>query len=110
MIRAISLMRRIAPLLFLVPFAALLDNPSPGLATAFTSSLDSASGFAVLAGTAVTCTNSTVTGDEGVWPGSAVTQTRCPVAGTVHGGDGVAKQAYLDFVSAYDDLRDTPPA
>lgn len=112
MIRKSSLRRLTTPLLFLVPFAALLYSPVPGLANsqAFAPDLGSASGFALLAGTAVTCTNSTVDGDVGVWPGTAVTQVICPVAGTVHAGDSVAEQAYLDFVDAYNDLRDDPPA
>lgn len=96
--------------LLLVPFAALLYSTSPGFAAAFAPSLGSASSFAVLAGTAVTCTDSTVNGDVGVWPGSAVTQDGCTVAGTVHAGDSVAEQAYLDFIGAYNNLRDNPPA
>lgn len=72
--------------------------------------LGSAEGFAVLAGTAVTCTDSTVTGDVGVWPGTAFNPTDCTVVGAVHLGDGVAEQAYLDFISAYNSLRDNPPA
>ncbi len=39
-------------------------------------SIDLVSDFGVLAGTAVTCTNSTVNGDLGVWPGTAITQNR----------------------------------
>jgi hypothetical protein len=64
-------------------------------------SLGKASPFAILAGTAVTCTNSTITGDVGVFPGTAVTQTSCTINGTIHAGDGVAKQASSDFLSAY---------
>src|SRR5437762_7394794 len=95
---------RLAALALTMSFAALLYIPFPGLAASAAPSLGSASGFAALAGTAVTCTNSTVTGNLGVWPGTAVTQTGCTVAGTVHAGDGVAKQAYLDFISAYNHL------
>ncbi|MEK6744206.1 MAG: ice-binding family protein [Nitrospirota bacterium] len=64
----------------------------------------SAESFAVLAGTAVTCTDTTVTGDVGVWPGTAITQTNCTVNGTLHAGDLVARQAYIDFLSAYNAL------
>ena len=71
---------------------------------------DSTQTFAILAGTAVTCTQSTVTGDVGVSPGSAVTRTGCHITGTVHAADAVAEHAYLDFVSTYNDLRDHPPA
>ena len=81
-------------------FAAFLSGPSPALA---------ASGdFAVLAGTAVTCTDSTVVGDVGVWPGTAVTQTNCAISGTVHAGDGVAKQAFKAFLAEYDRVAALP--
>jgi hypothetical protein len=63
--------------------------------------LGSAASFAVLAGTAVTCTDSTVTGDVGVATGAAFTQTSCPVSGTIHLGDAAAAAAYADFLSAY---------
>ena len=65
-------------------------------------SLGSAGSFAVLAGTAVTCTDSAVTGDVGVWPGTAITQTNCTITGgTVHPADESAAAAYVDFLSAY---------
>jgi hypothetical protein len=67
-----------------------------------------ASSFAVLAGTAVTCTDSTVTGDVGVYPGTAVTQTNCTITGTVHAGDTAAAAAYTSFLSAYDALALVP--
>jgi ice-binding like protein len=109
MIEICSPLARLSRLSAIVLFAVLLYNPSPGSAQAVAPSLGSASTFALLAGTAVTCTNSTVSGDVGVWPGSAVTQVICPVVGTVHAGDGPAQQAYLDFISAYNELRDSPP-
>jgi len=95
---------RLAALGLTVFLAAFLYNPSPVSATISAPTLGSASGFAALAGTAVTCTGSPITGNVGVWPGTAVTQTGCTVAGTVHAADAVAKQAYLDFVSAYNSL------
>jgi len=87
----------------MVPFAALLYGPSPALAASF---LGSAESFALLAGGAVTCTNSAVTGDVGA--GTVVTQTICPVTGTVHQGDAAAATAYADFLSAYATLASTP--
>lgn len=81
--------------------APTASAPAPQPATA---------SFAILAGTAVTCTDSHVTGDVGVWPGTAVTQTGCIVDGTVHRADAAAERAYLDFVNSYNALRDQPPA
>jgi len=64
-------------------------------------SLGAASSFAVLAGTAVTCTDGTVTGNVGVYPGTAITQTSCPVTGNINRGDSTAAQAEGDFLTAY---------
>jgi len=89
-----------AALLSAVPFHTAFAQTAPALG--------SADGFAILAGTAVTCTNSTITGDVGVWPGTAITQTNCTINGAVHAGDGVAKQAYIDFLSAYNALALEP--
>ena len=61
----------------------------------------SAESFAVLAGTAVTITSSTVNGDVGVDLGGAFTQTTSTILGTVHLGDMVAQKAYDDFLAAY---------
>ena len=105
-VRARLLLRRTARLAVIVPFAALLHSPSPALAQV---SLGAAEDFAVLAGTAVTCTDSLVIGDVGVDLGGAVTQTNCTISGTVHEGDTVAQQAYDDFLDAYDDLATVPP-
>jgi hypothetical protein len=66
--------------------------------------LGAAENFNILAATAVTCTNSTVLGDVGVYPGTAVTQTDCTITGAVHAGDTVAANAQQDFVTTYTDL------
>lgn len=87
-----------AALLSAAPFhAALAKSASP-------LDLGWADSFAVLAGTAVTCTDSIVSGDVGVWPGIAITETNCEINGSVYPGDEVAKQAYIDFLSAYNAL------
>jgi len=78
------------------------------LAWAQAPDLGAAQGFALLAGSAVTCTNSTINGDVGVSPGTAVTQTSCIINGTIHADDGVAVQANIDFFSAYAALALTP--
>jgi hypothetical protein len=82
--------------------AALLYSPSLGVAAGVAPDLGAASGFAVLGGTAVTCTDSTVEGDVGVFPVSAFTNTRCTIAGgTPPATDAAAVQARTDFLSAY---------
>jgi type VI secretion system secreted protein VgrG len=71
-------------------------------------SLGSASGFAVLGASTVTCTNlSAVSGDVGVSPGTAITgyNPSCTVTGTIHAGDAVAAQAHADLGIAYDGLK-----
>ncbi len=88
-----------AALLFAVPFHAALAATAPDLG--------SAGNFAVLAGSAVTCTDSVVLGDVGV-AGVAFTPTNCTVSGTVHVGDAVAQAAYADFLAAYTKLATVP--
>jgi len=73
--------------------------------------LGSASSFAVLANAAVTCTDGTITGDVGTFlatPTGSVTRTSCPITGTVHVGDGVATQAFNNFLSTYAALAPKP--
>ena len=88
----------------LIPMSALALVAGSGAAP----SLGAAGSFAVLAGTEVTCTDSTVIGDVGVYPGVPITQTSCPVIGTIHGGDTVAAQASNDFLAASDAFRALP--
>ena len=69
------------------------------------------SNFAVLGNAAVTCTNGTITGNVGTFlaaPAGAVTQTICPVTGTVHVGDAAAVQAYNAFLATYAALAPAP--
>ena len=61
--------------------------------------------FAVLAGTAVDCTTSTINGDVGIYPGTAFSPTGCTVNGTVHLGDGAAQQAMQAFLAEYKRLE-----
>ncbi len=75
-----------------------------------TSSLE-ASGFAVLANAAVTCTNGDITGDVGTYlakPTAKFTKTKCPVVGAVHLGDSEAQAAYDAFVDQYEALAPAP--
>jgi hypothetical protein len=97
------------PLLATMGLAALLSIPGPALAQ----NLGTASNFAVLGGSAVTNTGSTViAGDLGVWPNGAVNAiTGFPpglVLGTTHLGDAVAQQAQSDVTAAYDALAGLP--
>ena len=64
------------------------------------------SNLAVLGGPAVTCTDSTITGNVDIFApvpsGSSVTQTNCTINGTIHAGDASAVQNNTAFFSAYD--------
>ena len=85
------------------------DSPSPQARWATSAPVTSTPNFAILGGPAVTCTDSSVTGDIGAgFPGAPVTQTNCPVTGTVHAGDATAAQAYNDFLVAFLALGSTP--
>ena len=63
--------------------------------------LGAASGFSVLGGTAVTCTDGVIIGDAGVSPGTAFTNTRCTISGTTHVDDQAARRARAAFDTAY---------
>jgi len=76
------------------------------LATALLAATSSAwaQDFTVLAGTAVTCTAGSITGDVGIANGTAATpftNTGCAFVGTAHVNDPAAKNAYAGFVSSY---------
>jgi hypothetical protein len=69
------------------------------------------SNFPVLANAAVTCTDGTIAGDVGTFlatPTGSVTQTGCPITGTVRVGDEVATQAFNSFLSTYASLAPKP--
>lgn len=68
-------------------------------------SLGAASTFSVLGGQAVTCTDSIITGDVGVSPTPAFTNTDCTIAGnTPPATDAAAALARTAFLSAYNAL------
>jgi hypothetical protein len=81
--------------------------PTLALAAATAPSLGSAQSFAVLGGSTVTNTGSTVvTGNLGVSPGSAVTgfPPGIVTGGSIHKADAVALQAQNDVTTAYNSL------
>lgn len=64
--------------------------------------------FAVLAGSAVTCTDSTVNGDVGVADALEITNTRCTITGTIEAGTVAAQTAYATFLDDYAALELDP--
>jgi hypothetical protein len=117
MLHAITLRRLAASLVVILPFAALLCDPSPGLAVSI---LGTAGDFAVLAGSEVTNTGSTTiigSGNVGVTPGTSIGVTGITFGtGTTHSADGVAQQARIDAftgtapISAFSFLAGLPGA
>ena len=97
MLHATALRRLTASLIVILPFAALLCDPSPGLAVSI---LGTAGDFAVLAGSEVTNTGPTTitgSGNVGVTPGTSIGATGITFGtGTTHSADGVAQQARID--------------
>jgi hypothetical protein len=68
--------------------------------------LGAACGFGILAGSTVTNvagTATSVSGDVGVWPGSAITGFGAPasITGAFHAGDAIAMTAQGDLTTAY---------
>ena len=86
--------------LSLVAFSALTPPVAAGI-------LQSAENFTVLGGSTVTNTGPTsITGNVGVSPGSAITGTvSITLTGTYHAGDAVALQAQTDVTKAYNGLK-----
>ena len=91
--------------------ATLLGGASLAFAQGYSTPqtpLGTASDFAVLGGTNVTCTAGSVVGDVGVSPGSAVsfTDTGCTITGgRPPATDAAAVQARADFLNTYATLR-----
>lgn len=103
MLHATTLRRLAASLVVILPFAAVLCDPSPGLAVSI---LGTAGDFAVLAGSAVTNTGPTTiigSGNVGVTPLTSITPGSSGFTfgtGTTHSNDGVAQQARIDAFTA----------
>jgi type VI secretion system secreted protein VgrG len=90
----------------IIGMVTILFGASPASAQT-APSLGSADSFAVLAGSTVTNTGtSVITGDVGVSPGGAITgfPPGILVAGTIHSGDSVATAAQASVITAYNNL------
>jgi Ice-binding-like/Putative Ig domain len=100
--------RKHAGLLTIVCIAAFVLGSSPAFAQI---SLGTAQNFGVLGGSTVTNTGATtVNGNVGVSPGSAVTGFPPGIVsgGSIHSNDAVAMQAQNDLTTAYNNIASTP--
>jgi len=96
---------RLMTVIGLVQFLLLLPTASAQI------SLGTAQNFGVLAGSTATNTGATtVNGNVGVSPGSAVTgfPPGVIIGGTIHANDAVAMQAENDLATAYNNIVATP--
>jgi hypothetical protein len=92
-------MKKLLMLICMLSTGSLCWAQAPSLGTAAT--------FAVLGGTAVTCTSSVITGDVGSSGGAAtVVQTGCPITGSIIAP--VPAQVVTDFNAAYAALAVAP--
>jgi uncharacterized repeat protein (TIGR01451 family) len=97
----VSLLALIALALLAVPAIAMAAEPTVNLGTS--------AGFAVLGGTTITNTGPTkITGDVGLYPGSAFVDNGVTLIGARHITDAVAKKAKTDLVTAYNDAAGRP--
>src|SRR4051812_23646314 len=104
--RSVTMERKCVRLLATVSLMAFFCGGSPAFAQT-APSLGSAQSFAVLGGSTVTNTGpTTITGDLGVSPGSAVTGFPPGVVsgGTIHAADAVALAAQNSVTTAYNSL------
>jgi len=95
---------RFVPALIMLLLVVMMAVPAMSMAAEATVNLGTTAGFAVLAGSTITNTGpTTITGDVGLYPGSAFVDTGVTLHGARHIDDAVAEQAQTDLVTAYND-------
>ena len=105
---------RLATILLIILFVFMTVSAS-SMAAQPTVNLGSTASFAVLAGTTITNTGSTIIngdagGNVGVHPGTAFTGLAdVTLSGETHLGDAVALEAQKDLITAYDDAAGRTP-
>ena len=114
-LRALSILVLVFVLPLLAPSAyadaVTTTFSGPGDSPAADAFLGTAARFAVLGGSTVTNTNpTTITGDVGVSPGTAVTGFPPGIinAGTIHSADAIAIQGRNDVITAFNNLAGEP--
>src|SRR3954469_23436822 len=92
--------------------ALTFAGTTPASAVGAPVGLGTAASYSVLAGSTVTSTGATtLSGDLGVSPGSAITGSPPGIAGgTTHAADAAAAQAQVDTTTAYNDAAGRGPA
>ena len=106
----LTLLRRTTRLVPVIPVAALLFAACGDSSTGpSVPSLGATSTYAILAGSAISCTTgATVGGDIGLSPGGASSitgfPTPCTRTGATHAADAAAAAAQLDLTAAYNGL------
>lgn len=102
-------------LLLSLSLVIIMGMPTEIMAAQSTVNLGTTSSFAVLAGSTITNTGTTIIngdagGDVGLHPGTAFTgQASAVISGSVHLADGAAKTAKDDLVTAYNDAAGRTP-
>jgi len=99
------------PLLLALALVVMLAVPALSMAAQPTVNLGTAASYAVLAGQTITNTGATtVTGDIGLFPGTAFTgQASVTINGAANINNAAASQAQLDLVTAYNDAAGRTP-
>lgn len=106
---------RYVPLLLTILLLVMIAAPMISMAAQPTVNLGSTVSFAVLAGSTITNTGTTIIngdagGDVGLHPGTVFTgATGVSVSGAVHLADNIASAAKADLIIAYDDAAGRTP-